>query len=75
MCRNAERLPPGAAVFAEPPAPIKPDTPRARPHPVILKLLTAWRDEPERILTAYRADDHDDVEEDDESEADAVDAS
>lgn len=32
MCRNAERLPPGAAVFAEPPAPIKPDTPRARPR-------------------------------------------
>lgn len=32
MCRNAERLPPGAAVFAEPPAPVKPDTPRARPR-------------------------------------------
>lgn len=32
MCRNAERLPPGAAVFAEPPALPKPEKPRARPR-------------------------------------------
>lgn len=32
MCRGAERLPPGAAVLAEPPPSAKPDAPRARPR-------------------------------------------